>query len=154
MRKIFLSAAALFLTTAAQTEAAPAPAPQCSLENVASPDEIKSGWTLKFDPKIVDQHDSAPFEVGKGDWFVNRTTVIIPQCSAYDDMGNYSLRSYMLPKITTQTQIQICRHDERRGSVLIAPANGMAKPENTRSEIYSDYDRPYRGPCPPESAAH
>jgi hypothetical protein len=69
---------------------------ECSLENVASPQEIKGGWTIHEDRRIVKQKDSAPYEQGgSGNWFVDRETTTLPMCSVFDDLGGYSLRSYM-----------------------------------------------------------
>lgn len=100
----------------------------------------------------MDQTESPPFQEAHGDWFITRTTVTIPQCSAYDDMGNYSLRSYMLPKIVTHTKIQICRGTANGASTLATTRDLQKKPDDTAWEIYNHYGRAYDGPCPPLAA--
>ena len=39
---------------------------ECSLENVASTQEIADGWTIHEDRRIVKQVDGAPYEQGSG----------------------------------------------------------------------------------------
>ena len=87
----------------------------CSLENVASPQEIAGGWTIHEDRRIVKQVDSAPYEQGgAGNWFVDRETTTLPMCSVFDDLGGYSLRSYMLQPIVTTSQFKICQATGKR----------------------------------------
>jgi hypothetical protein len=123
---------------------------ECSLENVASPQEIAEGWTIHEDRRVVKQVDSAPREQGgRGNWFVDRETTTLPLCSVFDDLGAYSLRSYMLPPIVTKTQTQICQATAGGGSVPFVPADARARPADTPHEVYDVYKRPYAGPCPP-----
>src|SRR6476660_3797132 len=82
---------------------------ECSLENVASPQEIAGGWTIHEDRRIVKQVDSAPYEQGGGNWFVDRETTTIPMCSVFDDLGGYSRRSYMLQPVVTKARVKICQ---------------------------------------------
>ena len=83
---------------------------ECSLENVASPQEIADGWTIHEDLRIVKQVDSAPYEQGGGgNWFVDRETTTLPMCSVFDDLGGYSLRSYMLQPVVTKSRVKICQ---------------------------------------------
>src|SRR6266567_9390233 len=83
---------------------------ECYLENVASPLEIAGGWTIHEDLRIVKQVDSAPYEQGgRGNWFVDRETTTLPMCSVFDDLGGYSLRSYMLPPVVTKSRVRICQ---------------------------------------------
>jgi hypothetical protein len=122
---------------------------ECSLENVASAQEIAEGWTMHEDHRIVQQTDSAPYEKGRGNWYVDRETTMLPFCTVFDDLGGYSLRSYMLPKVVTKAPFQICRATAAGGSVRFAPPNATPKPADTAHEVYLPYDRPYAGPCPP-----
>ena len=122
---------------------------ECSLANVASAQEIAEGWTIHEDHRIVQQGDSAPYEMGRGNWFVDRETTVLPFCSVFDDLGGYSLRSYMLPKVITKAPFQICRATPAGGSVPFVAPNARPKPANTAHEVYSPYDRPYAGACPP-----
>ena len=92
---------------------------ECYLENVASPQEIAGGWTIHEDLRVVKQVDSAPYDQGGGgNWFVDRETTTLPMCSVFDDLGGYSLRSYMLQPVVTKSQVKICqataRSEERR----------------------------------------
>ena len=149
MRKYIVSAA--LVTAAAFPSAARA---ECSLENVASAQEIASGWTIHEDRRIVKQVDSAPYEQGgRGNWFVDRETTTVPMCSVFDDLGAYSLRSYMQQPVVTKTKVQICRSTAEGGSVPFVPADAKPKPADTAHEVYSPYNRPYAGSCPPPRPA-
>src|SRR6266446_10824444 len=101
--------ATIVLAISVAAAAFPTPArAECYLENVASPDEITGGWTIHEDRRIVKQVDSVPYEQGgRGNWFVDRETTTLPMCSVFDDLGAYSLRSYMLQPIVTKSQVRI-----------------------------------------------
>ena len=123
---------------------------QCYLESVASPQEIALGWTIHEDRRIVKQVDSAPYEKGGGgNWFVDRETTTLPMCSVFDDLGGYSLRSYMLQPVVTTSQVKICQATADGGSVPFVPAGAKPRPADTAYEVYLPYDRPYAGSCPP-----
>jgi hypothetical protein len=123
---------------------------ECSLENVASPQEIAGGWTIHEDFRIVKQVDGAPYEQGGGgNWFVDRETTTLPMCSVFDDLGGYSLRSYMLQPVVTRARVQICQATADGGSVRFVAADAKPRPADTAVEVYSPYDRPYTGSCPP-----
>ena len=127
---------------------------ECSLENVASPEEITSGWTIHEDRRIVKQVDGAPYEQGgKGNWFVDRETTTLPFCSVFDDLGGYSLRSYMLQPVVTKSQAQICQATADGRSVPFVPADAKPRPADTAHEVYLPYNRPYAGACPPRPPA-
>ena len=115
----------------------------CFLENVASPQEIAGGWTIHEDRRIVKQVDSAPYEQGgAGNWFVDRETTTLPMCSVFDDLGGYSLRSYMLQPIVTKSQFKICQATGKRDSVPFAPADATPRPADTTHEVYSTVQPP------------
>ena len=123
---------------------------ECSLENVASAEEIAAGWTIHEDRRIVRQMDGAPYEQGgRGNWFVDRETTTLPMCSVFDDLGQYSLRSYMLQPVVTRSQVKICQATANGGSVPFVAPNARPRPADTAHEVYSPYDRPYAGTCPP-----
>ena len=123
---------------------------ECYLENVASPQEIAGGWTIHEDLRIVKQVDSAPYEQGgAGNWFVDRETTTLPMCSVFDDLGGYSLRSYMLQPLVSKSQVRICQSTANGGSVPFVPANAKPRPADTPYEVYPSYNRPYAGSCPP-----
>jgi hypothetical protein len=85
------------------------------------------GWRTVPTHEIVGQVDSAPYQAGPG-WFIDRTVTVLPFCNYFDEIGNYSLRSYSLsPRVTTE-RIGICRASADGASVAIPP---------------------YAGPCPP-----
>ena len=127
---------------------------ECSLEGVASLQEIAGGWTIHEDLRIVKQVDGAPYERdGSGNWFVDRETTTIPMCSVFDDLGGYSLRSYMLQPIVTKSQVRICQATVDGGSVPFVPKNAKPRPADTAHEVYLPYNRPYAGSCPPAPPA-
>ena len=126
---------------------------ECSLENVASSEEIAGGWSIHEDLRIVKQVDSAPYEQGgRGNWFVDRETTTVPMCSVFDDLGGYSLRSYMLQPVVTKSRVKICEATADGGSVRFVPAGAKPRPADTAHEVFLPYDRPYTGACPPPPA--
>src|ERR1700674_3046433 len=138
---------AAWVAAAASPSAAQA---ECYLENVASPQEIAGGWTIHEDLRVVKQVDSAPYEQGgRGNWFVDRETTTLPMCSVFDDLGVYSLRSYMLQPVVAKSQVKICQATADGGSVPFVPANAKPRPADTAYEVYLSYNRPYAGSCPP-----
>ena len=127
---------------------------ECAIENVASAQEIASGWTIHEDRRIVKQVDGAPYEQGgRGNWFVDRETTTLPMCSVFDDLGGYSLRSYMLQPVVTKSKVKICQATAGGGSVPFVPADAKRRPPNTAHEVYEPYNRPYAGSCPPAPPA-
>ncbi len=136
----------VLIATAAFPSAAGA---ACYMEAVASPQEIAEGWTIHEDLRIVKEVDSAPYEQGAGNWFVERETTTLPICSVFDDLGGYSLRSYMLPKVVNTSRVQICKATADGGSVPFVAAGTKPRPAATAHEVYSPYNRPYTGSCPP-----
>ena len=142
---------AVLVVTAAFPRAARA---ECYLENVASAEEIALGWTIHEDRRIVKQVDSAPYEQGgRGNWFVDRETTTLPMCSVFDDLGGYSLRSYMLQPVVTKSTVKICQATANGGSVAFVPRDAKPRPRDTEHEVYEPYNRPYAGSCPPASPA-
>ena len=64
-----------------------------------------------------------------GDWFIDRTTTLLPFCNYYNEIGIYSMRSYTLQRQVAKEQVQICKAAPGGASVAVAP---------------------YAGPCPPK----
>jgi hypothetical protein len=127
---------------------------ECSLENVASAEEIAAGWTIHEDHRIVRQEDGPPYEQGgRGNWFVDRETTTQPMCSVFDDLGAYSLRSYMLQPIFTKTKVQICQATADGRSGRFVSLDAKPRPPDTAIEVYEPFNRPYVGACPPRSRA-
>jgi hypothetical protein len=97
-------------------------------------DEIgDADWRIVPALETVGQADSKPYQNGTpGNWFVDRTTTVLPFCHYYNSVGNYSLRSYSLSPEDKKERIGICKGTtdsiQGGGSVAIAP---------------------YAGPCPP-----
>ena len=150
----WITRAIVFIAAVLAAAAFPAAArAECSLENVASAQEIAEGWTIHEDHRIVGQMDGVPYELGRGNWFVDRETTMVPFCTVFDDLGGYSLRSYMLPKVVTTARFQICQATPTGGSAPFAPPNAKPRPADTAHEVYSPYDRAYSGSCPPVAAA-
>jgi len=146
-----LSGAAIALGVLLAITAVPGAArAECYLENVASAQEIAAGWTIHEDHRIVKQVDSVPYEQdGRGNWFVDRETTTLPICSVFDDLGGYSLRSYMLQPVAAKTKVKICQATAEGGSRPFVPPDAKPQPADTAHEVYQRYDRPYAGPCPP-----
>lgn len=81
------------------------------------------GWRVVPDHEFVDRTDGVPVRDGDT-WYVERTTRVLPYCNYFDEIGNYSLRSYSLALESKTERVVICR-----GNVALAP---------------------YAGPCPPK----
>jgi hypothetical protein len=87
------------------------------------------GWSVVPSLELIGKADGAPYRAGAGgDWFVRRTTTLLPFCNYYNEIGIYSMRSYTLSRQVTTEQIQICKS---------TPAGSAAV-------------EPYAGPCPPK----
>jgi hypothetical protein len=88
------------------------------------------GWSVVPSLETVGVADSAPYQTGaSGDWFIERTTTLIPFCNYYNEIGIYSMRSYTLAPQVAKERVQICR----RTSAGVSAAQP-----------------PYDGPCPPK----
>ncbi len=81
-----------------------------------------TGWSTVASQEIVSVKDAAPYRDGDN-WFVERTTTVLPLCNYINAVGNYSLRSYSLSPEDNTERVAICR-----GGAAVAP---------------------YAGPCPP-----
>jgi hypothetical protein len=87
------------------------------------------GWSVVPSLELIGKVDGAPYQAGAGgDWFITRTTTLLPFCNYYNEIGIYSMRSYTLSRQVTQEQIQVCKAAPGGASAAIAP---------------------YAGPCPP-----
>ena len=84
-------------------------------------------WRTVTSHEVVSEVDGAPYLEG-ANWFIDRTVTVLPLCNYFDEIGNYSLRSYSLSPRATTEKIGICRSDPGGASVAI---------------------QPYAGPCPP-----
>ena len=84
------------------------------------------GWTVVPERQVLGSTDGPPYQVGT-DWFVDRTTTVLPFCNYFNSIGVFSLRSYSLDPVESEERIAICRGGEP-ASMPVAP---------------------YAGPCPP-----
>jgi hypothetical protein len=88
------------------------------------------GWSVVPSLETISKMDSAPYQAGaSGDWFIDRTTTLLPFCNYYNEIGIYSMRSYTLSRQVTKERIGICKSALAGGGVAIEP---------------------YAGPCPPQ----
>ena len=89
----------------------------------------EEGWRVLATNETVGIADSAPYPAGSpGDWFVDRTTTLLPLCNYFTPVGSYSLRSYSLDPTQQTERVAICRTGAQGASVVVPP---------------------YAGPCPP-----
>ena len=97
------------------------PSPKCD-----PPDPVADvGWSVVPSLETIATSDGAPYQAGaSGDWFVDRTTTLLPFCNYYNEIGIYSMRSYTLSRQVTKERIAICK-----GDAAVTP---------------------YAGPCPPK----
>lgn len=85
-----------------------------------------AGWSVVAEDETLSQTDGSPYRSGT-DWFIDRTTTVLPFCHYFNSIGVYSMRSYSLDPVETVERVAICRGN---GSDSVAVA-------------------PYAGPCPP-----
>ena len=81
------------------------------------------GWSMLASHETVDVKDGAPVRAGQ-DWFVTRTTTVLPLCNYINAAGNYSLRSYSLEPEQKVERLMICR-----GGAAVAPYTGRCPPK-------------------------
>jgi hypothetical protein len=87
------------------------------------------GWSVMPSLETIGVVDSAPYRAGaNGDWFVDRTTTLLPFCNYYNEIGIYSMRSYTLARQITKERIGICRETAAGGSVAVPPYAGSCPP--------------------------
>jgi hypothetical protein len=85
-------------------------------------------WKVVPSHEVVDQKTGPPYQdPASGDWFVERTTTVLPYCSYFNAIGIYSMRSYSLSPETAKERVQICRVEGGR-SVAVAPYEGLCPP--------------------------
>jgi len=120
IRPVFAIAVALAAAPAAMGPSATAAEHKCD-------PVTDEGWSVVPERQTLGEVDGPPYRVG-ADWFVDRTTTVLPFCHYYNSIGVYSLRSYSLAPVETEERIAICRGDGQGVSVAVAP---------------------YTGPCPP-----
>jgi hypothetical protein len=80
------------------------------------------GWSTLASHEIVDVKDGAPYRAG-ADWYVDRTSTILPFCNYINAVGNYSLRSYSLSPEPRTERVAICR-----AGAAVAPYAGACPP--------------------------
>jgi hypothetical protein len=90
-----------------------------------------AGWSVVPSLETIGTADGAPYQTGTGgDWFVDRTTTLLPFCNYYNEIGTYSIDSYTLAPQLAKSRIGICHGNAAGGSVAVPP---------------------YAGPCPPRT---
>ena len=75
--------------------------------------------------ETVNVTEGAPYQIAAGgDWFVDRSTTVLPLCNYINAAGNYSLRSYSLAPETKIERVAICE-----GATAVAPYKGACPPK-------------------------
>jgi hypothetical protein len=117
------------LMAAAIAAAVPTPVAAQTLPKCDPVDPVSdAGWSVVPSLEEVGTKDSAPYRAGAdGDWFVDRTTTLLPFCNYYDEIGIYSLRSYTLMPQTTTERTAICR-----ANAAVPPYAGACPPAGSR----------------------
>jgi hypothetical protein len=87
------------------------------------------GWSVVPSVETVGMADTAPYPAGaRGDWFIDRTTTLLPFCNYYNEIGIYSMRSYTLAPQVTRQQIKICARTDTGRSAAVPPYAGACPP--------------------------
>jgi hypothetical protein len=86
------------------------------------------GWNVLPSDEVTGESDTTPYPDASGNWFVDRTTTVLPMCNYFDEIGNYSLRSYSLAPRATQERVTICRAGTDGHSSPIPPYTGSCPP--------------------------
>jgi hypothetical protein len=89
-----------------------------------------AGWSVVPSLETIGKVDGAPYPSGtNGDWFVDRTTTLLPFCNYYNEIGIYSMRSYTLQRQVTKEQVQICKAAAGGASAAVEPYVGACPPK-------------------------
>jgi hypothetical protein len=88
-----------------------------------------AGWSVVPSLETIATADGAPYQGGAGDWFVDRTTTLLPFCNYFNEIGIYSMRSYTLSRQITKERVQICKSAPGGASTAIAPYAGACPPK-------------------------
>jgi hypothetical protein len=89
-----------------------------------------AGWSVVPSLETVGKADGAPYQSGaSGDWFIDRTTTLLPFCNYYNEIGIYSMRSYTLQRQVAKEQVQICKAAPDGASAAVAPYAGACPPK-------------------------
>jgi hypothetical protein len=112
--------AALVAFSVKPADAADAPMHKCD-------PVTEEGWSVVPERQKLSETDGAPYRVG-ADWYVNRTTTVLPFCHYYNSIGIYSLNSYSLDPVESEERVQICR-DAGGRSVAVVPYDGPCPPQ-------------------------
>jgi hypothetical protein len=89
-----------------------------------------AGWSVVPSLETISQVDGTPYQAGaSGDWFIDRTTTLLPFCNYYNEIGIYSMRSYTLARQVSKERIGICSGTPSGGSAPIAPYAGACPPK-------------------------
>ena len=87
------------------------------------------GWSTVPTVETVAQKDGAPYKADPtGSWYVDRTVTLLPFCNYYNNVGNYSLRSYSLSPEDHKERIEICRAGADGNPIAVAPYTGRCPP--------------------------
>ena len=86
------------------------------------------GLNVLASDEVTGESESGPYRDASGNWFVDRTTTVLPMCNYFDEIGNYSLRSYSLAPRDTTEKITICRAGADGGSSPVPPYTGTCPP--------------------------
>jgi hypothetical protein len=81
------------------------------------------GWSVMAERQTLSRTDSAPYRAGP-DWFITRTTTVLPFCHYFNSIGICSRRSYSLDPVTSEEKIAICRESQGGSSAAVAPYAG------------------------------
>ena len=113
---------------------------QCYLENVASLQEIASGWTIHEDRRIVKQEDSAPYERdGAGTGLSTAKRRRFQYAACLTTSGVIASGGTCCSPVVTKSQVQICQATADGGSVPFVPADAKPRPADTAYEVYQPY---------------
>jgi hypothetical protein len=89
-----------------------------------------AGWSVVPSLETVGKADGDPYQSGApGDWFIDRTTTLLPFCNYYNEIGIYSMRSYTLQRQVAKEQVQICKAAPGGTSAAVAPYTGACPPK-------------------------
>jgi hypothetical protein len=118
--RVVLAAAAILAVAAACGPVAAQANHKCDpVDPVSDP-----GWSVVPSLETIGRVDGAPYQTETGgDWFIDRTTTLLPFCNYYNEIGIYSMRSYTLAPQVAKERIGICR-----GNVAVPPYAGSCPP--------------------------
>jgi hypothetical protein len=104
-------------------------APHARADHTCDP-VTEPGWSVVATHETIRQVDGPPLQDGaSGNWYVERSTTVLPFCNYFNEIGIYSMRSYSLTPEEKRERVAICRATPGGGNAAVPPYAGGCPPK-------------------------